>query len=180
MMPLGRGGGWMSNTAVVAETRRKTGWPRPSGGAGPVLPLAHGLGERPTELAGHTCWPEAEISFNQNLELCFYTSLGFQTHFLMMEASLNHRVSTRAATGHESIDWTIHHHSHQHWEQNLFNMQTYQHICMTITFHLHQGVILTLPLSHARTRTNLICVHVLGIIRGCTQHRVRQGGDLHV
>lgn len=60
-MPLGRGGGWISNTAVVAETRRKTGGPRPSGGAGPVLPLAHGLGERPAELVAHTCWPEAEI-----------------------------------------------------------------------------------------------------------------------
>lgn len=45
----------MSTTAEVAETRRKTGGPTPSGGAGPVLPLVHALAERPAEFTAHTC-----------------------------------------------------------------------------------------------------------------------------
>lgn len=62
-MPLGRDGAWMSTTAVVAETRRKTGGPTPSGGAAPVLPLAQGLGELPAEFTANTYWPEAETAF---------------------------------------------------------------------------------------------------------------------
>lgn len=53
----------MSTTAVVAETRRKTGGPTPSGGAGPVLPLAQGLGQLPAEFTANTCWSEAEVAF---------------------------------------------------------------------------------------------------------------------
>lgn len=53
----------MSTTAVVAETRRKTGGPTPSGGAGPVLPLAQGLGELPAEFTANTCWSEAGKAF---------------------------------------------------------------------------------------------------------------------
>lgn len=49
----------MSTTAMVAETRRTTGGPTPSGGAGPVLPLAQGLGELPAEFTANTCWSEA-------------------------------------------------------------------------------------------------------------------------
>lgn len=53
----------MSTTAVVAETRRKTGGPTPSGGAGPVLPLAQGLGQLPAEFTANTCWSEADVAF---------------------------------------------------------------------------------------------------------------------
>lgn len=45
----------MSTTAEVAATRRKTGGPTPSGGAGPVLPFVHGLPVRPAEFTAHTC-----------------------------------------------------------------------------------------------------------------------------
>lgn len=53
----------MSTTAVVDETRKKTGGPTPSGGAGPVLPLAQGLGELPAEFTANTCWSEAGTAF---------------------------------------------------------------------------------------------------------------------
>lgn len=60
-MPLARAGGRMSTTAVVAETRRKTGGSTPSGGAGPVLPLAHALAERPAEFTARTCRSETNF-----------------------------------------------------------------------------------------------------------------------
>lgn len=52
--PLGRAGGRMSTTAVVAVTRRTAGGATPSGGPGPVLPLAHSLAEEPAEFTAHT------------------------------------------------------------------------------------------------------------------------------
>lgn len=54
-IPLGLVGGGISTTAEVAETLRKAGRPKPSGGAGPVLPLAHPLAEWPAEFTAHTC-----------------------------------------------------------------------------------------------------------------------------
>lgn len=60
-IPLGRVGGRMSTTAEVAETRRKTGGPTPSGGAGPVLPLVHRLAERPAEFTAHTCQSKSHV-----------------------------------------------------------------------------------------------------------------------
>ncbi|TNN67200.1 hypothetical protein EYF80_022617 [Liparis tanakae] len=54
-IPLGRAGGWMVTRAEVADTRRKTGAPTPSGGAGPVRPSTHGPAERPAEFTAQSC-----------------------------------------------------------------------------------------------------------------------------
>lgn len=49
----------MSTTAVVAVTRRIAGGATPSGGPGPVLPLAHGLAAEPAAFTAHT-WRHAQ------------------------------------------------------------------------------------------------------------------------
>lgn len=83
----------MSTTAVVAVTRRTAGGATPSGGPGPVLPLAHWLAVEPAELTAHTWRGEGSVSGNNRNTAGAETTFSLPMRFhslLMMRASLNY------------------------------------------------------------------------------------------